>query len=164
MEGNSGVFVSLICARLSGGEKSGIHYKLIRCPYHRHGAGYKLTSPLWWWEVSSGISHVPHLGACSAILYTSWLIPCGKLPPLLVPLKLHANIFFLTCNAHILAQMLTGFSVPFPSVSGPYTQMRLKGILWVQLSMSWNMSMCRWDSFAWRGEFFSVKQSRSLIF
>ncbi|XP_035466540.1 SPARC-related modular calcium-binding protein 1 isoform X8 [Scophthalmus maximus] len=37
--------------RLPRGEKSGIHYKLVRCPHHRHGASHKLASPLRWWEV-----------------------------------------------------------------------------------------------------------------
>ncbi len=57
VDGNSGVFLSLICARLPRGEKSGIHYKPIRCSNNRHGASHKFTSPLWWWEVSSVTYH-----------------------------------------------------------------------------------------------------------
>lgn len=45
-------FIFLIFARLPRREESGIHYKLVRRSHHRHGARYKLTGALWWWEVS----------------------------------------------------------------------------------------------------------------
>lgn len=57
MGANFGVLLFLICARLPRRKETGIHYKLVRCSHHRHGAGYKLTSALWRREVSKPTSY-----------------------------------------------------------------------------------------------------------
>lgn len=123
-------------------EESGIHYKPVRCAHYRHGTSNKLTSPLWWWEVSSVASWAGHLVADS-----TWKSSTFS--------SFNILLWFLKLNASILS--LTMYRPWHRHGQGLLFTIHPCYINWLNLKVfAWKLSIPSWKD--------SILQSRKLIF